>query len=176
MRTTRSAFAVGAVSALAAGLLGGCTTAERDPRAYPGSPGGQKLENVLEAFALRLPDCQVDELGFAGSAKRGEERLGLSFRAPKDCVQGFLAAHGTNTSRPLHWTPGREKENNDAGLPPVLKSRSDKLGWKFDPAVTYELYVSATTPSGSRFTVVVDPNGPTERVFMDSVELGRKRG
>ncbi|MFB7473053.1 hypothetical protein [Kitasatospora sp. NPDC056184] len=172
-RTTRRALSGAAVTALAVALLGGCAAADGDVQASPGSPGGKKLERVLDTFGLALPNCQVEDLRFSGTAKRGEEKLALRFRAPQDCVQDFLKAQQADVSRPLHWTPGREKETNAAGLPPIPKSRTDKLGWTFNPAVEYEQYVDAETPNGSLFDILVEPGGPTAQVFMDSSRAGR---
>ncbi|MER5353769.1 hypothetical protein ABT093_25950 [Kitasatospora sp. NPDC002551] len=172
-RAVRRALAGAAVAVLAVAVLGGCSSTGADQPAPPGSPGARKLEPVLNAFGLVLPDCRVEDLRFAGTARRGEERLALRFRAPHDCVQDFLKAQRADVARPLHWTPGRERETNDAGLPPILTSRTDELGWTFDPAVAYEEYVDTETPNGSLFLVLVGPGGPTDQVFMDSARAGR---
>ncbi|MEV7770070.1 hypothetical protein [Kitasatospora sp. NPDC086791] len=159
-----AAVAVNVVAVIA--LVVGCSAADPDPRAYPGSPEGQTLEAVTKAFGLDLPACELKGVGFSGSAKYPEENLNLSFRASKECVDGFLSAHSADPAHPLHWTPGQGNQIGFDG------PETQRFGWSFDNAVTYDLFVNFTTSTGSRFAVVADP-GQTERtVYMDSSFLG----
>ncbi|MFF4378062.1 hypothetical protein [Kitasatospora sp. NPDC001547] len=162
----RRAAAVAASVVVTLALAVGCTTADPDPRAYPSSPKGQTLEGVAKAFGLDLPACDLQGVGFSGSAKYPGQNLNLSFRASKDCVDRFLSAHSADLARPVHWTPG---QGNQTGFD---DAETRGFGWTFDKAVTYDLFVDFKTSTGSRFSVVVDP-GQTERtVYMESRYLG----
>ncbi|WP_459648867.1 hypothetical protein [Kitasatospora sp. Ki12] len=152
--------------AVAVALAAGCSAADPDPRAYPGSPKGQTLEAVTKAFGLDLPACELKGVGFSGSSKYPEERLSLSFRASKECVDGYLSTHQADPADPLHWTPG---QGNRIGFD---TPETQRFGWSFDRAVTYDLFVDFTTSTGSRFSVVAGP-GQTERtVYLESHFLG----
>ncbi|MEU1506595.1 hypothetical protein [Kitasatospora sp. NPDC005748] len=162
-----AAVAMNVVAAVA--LAAGCTSADPDPRAYPGSPKGQTLEAVTKAFGLDLPDCDLQGLGFSGSSKYPAQNLNLSFRAPKDCVGRFLSAHSVDVAHPVHWTPG---QGNKTGFDSEAETRD--FGWSFDKAVTYDLFVDFRTSTGSRFSVVADQDrGQAEQtVYLESRYLG----
>ncbi|MFJ2810612.1 hypothetical protein [Kitasatospora sp. NPDC087271] len=49
---------------------------------------------MTKAFGLDLPARDLQGVGFHGSAKHPGEVLNLSFRAPKDCLDRFLADPG----------------------------------------------------------------------------------
>ncbi|MFG3053579.1 hypothetical protein ACGFZP_21875 [Kitasatospora sp. NPDC048239] len=162
-----AAVAVHVVAAVA--LASGCTAADPDPRAYPGTPKGQTLEGVAKAFGLDLPACDLKGVGFSGSSKYPAQDLNLSFRAPRDCVGRFLSAHSVDLARPVHWTPG---QGTGTGFDSDTVTRD--FGWSFDKAVTYDLFVDFTTSTGSRFSVVADQDrGQAEQtVYMESRHLG----
>ncbi|MEV8324410.1 hypothetical protein [Kitasatospora sp. NPDC056731] len=56
---------------------------------------------MTKAFGLDLPACDLQGAGFHASAKYPGEVLNLSFQAPKDCVDRFLADPG-QTGRTAH--------------------------------------------------------------------------
>lgn len=160
-----AAVAVNVVVAVT--LASGCTAADPDPRAYPGTPKGQTLEGVAKAFGLDLPACDLQGVGFSGSSKYPDQNLNLSFRAPKDCVGRFLSAHSVDVARPVHWTPG---QGNKTGFDSEAETRS--FGWSFDKAVTYDLFVDFRTSTGSRFSVLADQGQTEQTVYMESRYLG----
>lgn len=168
-RIRRAAIAL-AVSALAALTLAGCSSEEKDERAYPGSPAGQSLETVLKRFELQLPSCDVEGLGFSGSSRYPEEKLSLSFRAPKPCVDKFLREHGAvDVEKPFHWpTQGADSPQDSY----FLEEDSKRFGWEFDHSRQYDVHRGFHTSNGSLFKVLVDPRGTTETVYMQSTFVG----
>ncbi|MEV7928771.1 hypothetical protein [Kitasatospora sp. NPDC088264] len=168
-RPARRSAALVAAATAAVALAAGCAAGDPDPdpRAYPGSPKGQTLEKVTKAFGLDLPACDLQGVGFHGSAKYPGEVLNLSFRAPKDCVDRFLADHSVDLARPVPWSPG---QGAGTGFDSDTETRT--FGWSFDKNVTYDLFVDFTTSTGSRFSVLADP-GQTERtVYLEARHLG----
>ncbi|GAA2130149.1 hypothetical protein GCM10009760_02290 [Kitasatospora kazusensis] len=157
-----------AVFALSALVLSGCSSEKKDPRAYPGSPAGQTLEGVLKTFGLQLPPCEVQGVGYSGSSKEPYQKLSLSFRAPKACVDQYLRDHSADPGKPAHWSPGADPKA--ARL--VSDADAAKYGWSFDGATKYELFTGFATANQSTFAVLVDPRDPVETVYLDSTYLG----
>lgn len=167
----RPAVTILAVSALCLLTTTGCSTGKKDPRAYPGSPGGESLEKVLNSFELQLPPCQVGGLGFSGTSQRSDANLSLSFRAPKECVDKFLEGHGVNVNDPIHWPYGEavtDGKKLSPTRPPFDKKDMKRYGWHFDPTRQYNSYIDFQTSNGASFKVVVDPERDQQTVYMRS--------
>ncbi|MEU1825366.1 hypothetical protein ABZ502_23420 [Streptomyces abikoensis] len=158
------------VSALCVYSLSGCSSEERDERAYPGSPSGQSLESVLKRFDLQLPSCEIENVGFAGSSHYPEEALSLSFRAPKGCVDSFLKKYGViDVEKPFTWPSAGADPRRDSYF---LEEDAQRFGWKFDRSRQYNPYRGFQTPNGSLFKVLVDPSGVKETVYMQATFVG----
>lgn len=169
LRSRRVAMTL-AVSALCVYALSGCSSEEQDKRAYPGSPAGQSLESVLKRFDLRLPSCETENVGFAGSSHYPDEALGLSFRASKSCVDTFLKNYGVvDVDKPFSWPSAGADPRQDAYF---LEGDAKRFGWKFDRSRQYSTYRGFHTPNGSLFKVLVDPNGVKETVYMQATFAG----
>ncbi|MEV4434546.1 hypothetical protein [Streptomyces sp. NPDC049555] len=155
------------MSALAALALTSCALVRDD-----------SLEDVLKAFQLQLPQCEVDGTKYSGSAVRSEEQLSLSFRAPRDCVDGYLRSHGEDPTKPSHWPYGKGTMDGvelSPTRPPFSGDVAKDMGWRFDPGRTYDSYSFFETPNGARFKVVVDPTGDKQTVYMTSIASPQRR-
>ncbi|MFH8346299.1 hypothetical protein [Streptomyces sp. NPDC018045] len=164
-----------ALSALSVFAVAGCSSGEQDKRAYPGTSSGQSLEHVMDRFKLKLPSCDVKEVGFSGSARYPEEKLSLSFRAPRPCVEKFLQEHGVSKVKdPYHWPSGRvvSGDSDPAPEPPFLEAETKRFGWKFDPRKLYNVYSDFHTSNGSLFKVLGEPHGDTETLYLQSTYAG----
>ncbi|MCA6096394.1 hypothetical protein LE181_30035 [Streptomyces sp. SCA3-4] len=160
------------MSALSALALVSCSFKEKDPRAYPGTRAGERLESVVESYGLQLPSCDITDVGFSGSSKRPGEKLNLSFRAPEECVNRYLADHGVKAGEAVSWPfgprviDGREVSPTE---PPFAGGDVKRFGWKLDATGKYEYYDSFTTIKGAHFAVLVDVHDPMRTIYMHAV-------
>ncbi|WP_417923566.1 hypothetical protein [Streptomyces ehimensis] len=137
------------------------------------------LEDVLKAFDLQLPSCEIESKKYSGSALRSDEELKLSFRAPKGCIEQFLQSHGENPADSFRWPFGGGTVNGEElspTRPPFPDSTMNDMGWKLDPSRVYNCYLGFRTSNGGAFQVVVDPKGDKNTIYMVSTERPKRHG
>ncbi|MFD8996767.1 hypothetical protein [Streptomyces abikoensis] len=147
---------------------------QQDPRAYSGSQAGS-LEEILKEFSLELPSCEPEKVGFSGNATFPGQKLNLSFRAPKRCVDSFLAEHQVDVADPAHWPSGGGRDGDrviSPTEPPFVEKDMKRFGWKLDPSREYNFYDSFKTANGSLFRVLIDPRDAVQTVYMVSTTVG----
>ncbi|WP_158888183.1 hypothetical protein [Amycolatopsis anabasis] len=182
-RTRRWAGWLAAAVIVAAACLFGlsrCTNwfTPADPRAYPGSQRGLRLEDRMAGIGLALPPCETTDLRYATRRDASEGNyLDLSFRAPNACADSYLTAHGVDPADPSSvWPSGVTGTVNGKAIsptePPFPRELMDRYGWVADPKRTYGYYLDFRTPAGAVFRVLVDRGPATATVYLHSTYLG----
>lgn len=132
----------------------------------------------MKVFRLKLPSCNLESVGFSGDSRHPSEKLNLSFRASKSCVDGFLMENNVKVSEPLRWPFGVSGTDGDRKIsptrPPFPENDMKRFGWNLDPSREYNFYGSFRTSSGSTFEVLVDPRDAIQTVYMVSTNIGNK--
>ncbi|MFI8100572.1 hypothetical protein [Streptomyces sp. NPDC086023] len=151
-----------AAAVLAAPLVTGCAAESR--------------EDLLKAFALDLPACQTEILTFSGTTSWPDTRLATSFTVPKDCVDGYLKAHGVDLTNPVQWPALAPSRIGDRIIPPTEPPFEDEtmeqFGLELDPSAKYDMFLGFTTPKKAEFLVLLVPQGDRTAVYLESGATG----
>lgn len=128
----------------------------------------------MKSFQVELPPCDVEKVGFWGDSARSDQRLALSFTAPKVCIDQFLKNYGVKVEDPKHWPFGAWANSVDGRKvsptePPFAEKEIKQFDWNLDPGRQYNFYRDFHTPSGADFDVLVDPRDTKQTVYMRSV-------
>lgn len=155
LRGKQAAAALGVLVALS--LLGGC---------------GHSRQEVLDALHVELPPCEPKVHSFDyedGWWPPGS--LQTHYTAPKACVDDYLRGYGVDLEHPVDNWPGERwsvgGRHHEPGDPPFADSQMKQFRLKLDPSRTYPIH-SFKTPYGSEFRVLLDEQGDTTRVYMDT--------
>ncbi|MER5809633.1 hypothetical protein ABT143_15790 [Streptomyces sp. NPDC002033] len=141
-------------------LLSGCSLWERS------------REDLLNDFGLRLPECEVEDVGSTGSRNWGESEMRMHFLVPTPCAEQYLKDHGVDLSTVLTWPtqPVTFEGKTYPGNPPPFDERVLKdLNLRLDPSRTYALSPDFATGNGSHFQVLWDSRGEKTAVYLVSV-------
>ncbi|HVK26547.1 MAG TPA: hypothetical protein VM677_34800 [Actinokineospora sp.] len=167
-----STVIVAAVIVLSSDLIG----QDADPRAYPGSQSGLRLEEMAKSVRLELPDCGIDGLRY--SAKKSlDVWLKIAFTAAdRGCMDRYLDGYKVTPGRPdLTWPykltgtlDGKPFGGFTSPFPPY---ETDQLGWSLDHAKLYDIYTEFATPVGAKFKVVVERASGSVQVYMSSTYI-----
>jgi hypothetical protein len=118
-----------------------------DQRAYPGSPIGHSLDELLSEFGLRLPDCPTKELRY-WYGDYIEDTFYLTFAADRSCVAAFVADNDFTAGDPL---PGKDLALGE-------DPRVQEWRWQFAEAGLYATY-NGNPKRDVDAKLVVDPTG-----------------
>ncbi|MFE6100529.1 hypothetical protein ACFVQ4_11250 [Streptomyces laurentii] len=142
---------------------------------------GASQEEVLKAFALELPDCEITDQTFSGTTGWLTSDLTMSFTASDDCVDRYLKDHDVDLADALNWPypgtgtiGGKPVSPTD---PPFRQDAMKKFDLKLNPKRTYPTYNSFRTPVNALFDVVlVSHDNGTTTVYMDVRDVGSVDG
>jgi hypothetical protein len=141
-----------ALAGLTAVLLAGCA----DARRYDGSQRID-LDAATRSFGLDLPSCEVQSLGYAAGGAPAAY-LDLSFRAPGECVDRYLADHQAGSGVPKNAPFARSELTDNARWP--------AYGWEHHAGHSYLRYPEFRTSTDQAFQVIVDRT--TQTVYLTS--------